>query len=307
MVELGESELQLVGVILDDPALELFDRPLSEIGTDEDRARVRIVAIARGENEVIVPRGNDELRRGDHIYCITKKEHIGDLLHQCGKFDHEASHVVIFGATKVGCGVAQNLSRFTKQVKIYDTDPDRVMNAALALPGALVNHGDGTELELLQSEDLGASSAVVAATEDEETNILIGMLAKRAGAGEVIVVVQRPHYTNLVTEIGVDAAVNPHLVTVSEVFRFLRGGSVLALTALEGGEAEVLQFRVRRGQQGVGVPLKELEMPVGSLIGAVLKGRRAVIPTGNTVIEDGDDVIAFARADVVKRLQALFE
>jgi trk system potassium uptake protein TrkA len=305
LLELADGAVQLVGVILDQPQVELYDRPLSEIGSSEQRSGMRVVAIRRND-EVIVPSGADELHLGDHVYFIVRQEHVSQVLELCGKLDLATRHVTILGAGKVGRSVARNLSRLRHRIHIYDPDADKAERAAMDLPGVLVGVGDGTDVDLLTAEGLGENSAVVAVSDDEEQNVLMGLLAKRAGAGKAIVLVRRPHYVNLVTTIGIDAAVNPQQVTVSDVLRFLRGDTVLGLKALKGGEAEIMHLQAHRGRPGVGLPLKEIRFPRGCMIGAVLKAKRAVIPTGNTVIEDQDEVIAFYRPEVGPQLQELF-
>jgi trk system potassium uptake protein TrkA len=303
--DLADGMVQLVGVMLDQPEVDVYERTLGEIGTPQQRAGMRVVAIRRGD-EVIIPSGLDHFQLGDHAYFIARREHVGAVMQLCGKDRRETTHVTIFGAGKVGRSVARNLSRLRNRVHIYDPDPDKADRAALDLPGVLAGIGDGTDVDLLAAEHFEADSAVVAVSDDEEQNILMGLLAKRAGARKAIVLVRRPHYVNLVTTIGIDAAVNPQQVTVSDVLRFLRGGNVLSLTAIKGGEAEVMHLRANRGRPAVGVPLKEVDFPRGCVVGAVVKGKRAVIPTGNTVIEDQDEVIAFYRPEVSRQLEELF-
>ena len=132
--------------------------------------------------------------------------------------------------------------------------------------------------------------AVVTATGFDEDNLLLALTAKRHNVKHVIAKVSRTSYAEIITDMGIDMALNPLDITTSEVIRFVQGYSKVLSSQIIQGQAEIMEFIASPRTKILNKPLKELELPAGVLIAAVHKGSNVIIPNGNTVIEENDRV-----------------
>jgi trk system potassium uptake protein TrkA len=174
---------------------------------------------------------------------------------------------------------------------------------AMELQRVIVIEGDATDRDLLQEEEVDKTDFIVALTNDEENNILVGLLAKALGAKKAIVRINRLSYMPLVSSIGVDMVVSSRLAAVKAILSFIRRGKVLSVTPLRTGDAEVIEAEAVKGSLIVNRPLKEVNLPKGSIVGAVVRGEEVFIPKGTTVIRPGDRLIIFAIENVVPKVE----
>jgi trk system potassium uptake protein TrkA len=113
---------------------------------------------------------------------------------------------------------------------------------SVELPFALVVHGDGTDMELLLSEDITSTDAFVALTGMDEENMVVSLLAKKLGVKKVVAKVNRKGYASIAEEIGIDSVVTPGLTALGEVLELVRGGEVVSLILLLGGRPRLWSF-----------------------------------------------------------------
>lgn len=191
------------------------------------------------------------------------------------------------------------------RVKIIEQNQERCRDLAERLPDVLVLRGDGSDIDLLKREGIKETDGFVAVTGIDEENLLLSLLAKQVGAKRVVAKVSRPSYTPLVERLGVDAAISPRLIMVSEILRFIRGGRLLSLFLLLNGQAEVFELIVQKGSKIAGRPLKASGMPKGAIVGAILRGDDAIIPEGNDVIMENDRLVVFTLGHIVHNVESL--
>jgi trk system potassium uptake protein TrkA len=183
----------------------------------------------------------------------------------------------------------------------------RANDAALALEWTLVVKGSATELDLLQEYDLRTCDLFIAASEDEEENLLAALLAKRHGARKTIVVTSRHANVPLLASTGIDVVIEPKILTVSEILSHVRGGRVLSVAKVEG-DAEAIELLATRHAPLVGKPLREVAIPRGVLLGAIIRhdgGGRVEVPSGDSVVQPLDKVIVFTLPEGRAQAEAL--
>jgi len=159
---------------------------------------------------------------------------------------------------------------------------------------------------VLEEARVSNASLFVAASEDDQSNLMSSLLARKAGAAKVMVLVQEPAHVPIVNSLDIGVVINPWLATVGEILRYVRRGSVLSLVRLGEGAAEAIEVVAVPDCQVVGKPLKDIRFPRGALIGAILRGGRMVIPDGNSVIQVGDKVVVFALRGAIESVQGMF-
>ena len=147
--------------------------------------------------------------------------------------------------------------------------------------------------------------AVVAVTEDEESNLVSCLMAKHLGVRKTIALLSKSSYIPVAQTIGLDAAVSQKLAVSREVLRFLRGSHVRSVATVHGLDAEVLEMVADPGAPITRAPLMDLRLPRGILVGAVV-GQRVEIATGQTVVTPGARTLVFATPERVDEVERLF-
>jgi len=268
---------------------------------------VLVAAIAR-EDEIIVPHGSTELGAKDVLYLIGKTADLKAFSGE-GQFGEKKAvprNVMILGGGNPALFLAKELLEAGASVKIVEQDAERCEYLAENLRNVLVIHGDATDRDLLEEESLAEMDALAALTGLDEENLLLALLGKQQGIGRVVAKVSRSNFISIIEQLGIDRAVNSVLISAGAIIRFIQGGQIASLSLLFGGQAEVVEIIVTDASQVIGVPLRQLDLPQGIIVGAVVRGGRVTIPRGDTVIQPGDRVVVFCVASMVHQLEKLF-
>jgi trk system potassium uptake protein TrkA len=202
--------------------------------------------------------------------------------------------VVITGAGAVGRHLAADLAQRGHAVTLIEQDPDIIEKAEDWTEGVELMLGDGCEPWVLDQADLRTADVVVAATGDDEDNLVTSLLAKQEyGVPRVLARVNHPRNEWLFNEQwGVDAAVSPPHILTAMVEEAVSVGDLVRLMRLQGGKVALVEVTLPEDSPNVGRPLYELRLPADSAVVAVLREGHVVIPQPETVITAGDEVIA---------------
>ncbi|MCZ7685555.1 MAG: NAD-binding protein [Sandaracinaceae bacterium] len=203
----------------------------------------------------------------------------------------EARRVAIVGGGVVGSVLAKNLAADGAEVLVFERERETAERLSVEVPRATVVFGDGTDRQLLEEEEVGTYDMLVSVTAADEVNLMAALLAQRVGVSRTAALVHRGDYMPIYTQLGVDIVLTPRAVASDHILRYVRGGSVQSLTMLEEGQAEVAELRVPRGARVVGVPLKRLGMPRGSLLAGIVHEDQVIIPRGDDAVHAGDTAI----------------
>jgi len=174
------------------------------------------------------------------------------------------------------------------------------------LPDTMVTWGDGLDAEILEEINIRSADTVVAVTDDDETNILGSLLAKRYGVERTIALANKTTYSSLVTTLGIDVLVNPRAITVSTILQHIRRGRIRAVHSLRDGFGEIIEAEALETSPLVGSQIREGKLPSGVIIGAIVRDGEVVIPRGDTDVRARDRVILLATAGSVKKVEKLF-
>ena len=171
----------------------------------------------------------------------------------------------------------------------------------------MVLHSDGTDIALLEEENMNEMDAFVTATGYDEENLLLALTAKQHGIADVISKVSHESYKGLIERMGVDVVLNPLDITASNILRFIQGSKKIISSLLIQGQAEIMEIIAHSHMTMIGVPLSELELPDGVLIAAIHRGKEVIIPTGETKIELHDKVIILSLLSEIGDLEKLLK
>ncbi|MCB0608230.1 MAG: Trk system potassium transporter TrkA [Lewinellaceae bacterium] len=298
-----EGKVNLAGITIDESSM-VVNKPILEINKLQDRVNLRPIAILRG-HRTIIPRGDTVLRKNDHIYFITMKENIEEVVGIVGKPAVKVKNVMIIGGTDMGLATAKRLEKFYN-VTLIEKDKQRCKELSDQLAETLIIKGDFSNIQLLEEEGLNHMDAFIAVTDNSEVNIIASLTAKNHGVYKTIAQVENKEYTHISQNIGVDTLINKKIIAANNIFRFVRKGRVEAITSLHGVDAEIIEYIVHKENQLTRKPLKDLHFPKTALIGSVIRGNESLIPNGEFQLNVHDKVIVFALPEAIGKLEQLF-
>jgi trk system potassium uptake protein len=304
LAQFADGRLQLIGLRVR-PGARIAGKALAELDREMEGKPYVTVAIARG-GKVEIARGESRIEAGDQIFIISPSEEMPTIPALAGYEAFKLRRVMIAGGSDEGLYLAQHLEAHGVDCTILDVDRRRCAELAELLPRTLVLHADATDMELLEMEGIEGIDGFVALTPRDETNMLAGLLAKSQGARKVISLIHRLDYVPLVGRVGIDAAVSPRLSTVNAILRYTRRGSVTSVATLKGIAAEAIEYVVRPGALAVDQRVRDLDLPRGTVLGAILRGERIILPRGDDHIRVGDKVVTFSMPDAIPDVERVF-
>jgi trk system potassium uptake protein TrkA len=213
---------------------------------------------------------------------------------------------MISGATRIGVDLAERLQK-DPSLTVKLIDPDRAKCTVLAerLDRTLVLCADPHNEDVLKEENIDCCDAFIACGAEDDTNVLISLLAKGLGARRVITMVNQVRYVSLVQAVGEHVALCPKLIAVSQIVQFIRRGKVVSLATFGDDEAEAMEVVALEGSKLIDTPLNQLKLPRGVIVGAIMSQEQMVIPNGDTVINAGDRIVFFVQTAVRSKLEKL--
>ena len=306
MIPLADDKVRLIGVRCDRHC-PLINTPIKQLTQLFPDLNIVIVGLLRQDQPVRLT-GEDELRIGDDVYFVVETTQLPRAMAAFGYEEPEARRLLICGGGNVALLLAQEIEANSAgvTVKIIEADADRAAAVASLLSGTIVLHGDVLDPDILAEAGVAATDTVLAVTDDDDTNILASLLAKRHGARRAITLLNKSTFEPLTATLGIDVVVSPRSITASTILQHVRRGRIHAVHALREGFGELIEAEALETSSLVGAPLRDIDLPAGVMIGAIVRGNQVISPRGNTVIQRKDRVILFATTDAVRKVEKMF-
>lgn len=303
--DVHNGALILLGIKLRETA-EILNRPLRELCGPDDP--YHIVAIKR-DDDTIIPGGMDELRTNDLVYFMTTKEYIPYIRKIVGKEHYtDVKNVIIMGGGKTAVRAALTIPNYMN-VKIIEKSSQRCerLNELLEREEAMVIHGDGRDLGLLEEEGIRHTQAFVALTGNAETNILACMTAKKLGVRKTIAMVENLDYVSMAESLDIGTIINKKTIAASHIFQMMLEADVDNLRSLMLVDADVAEFTAAEGSKVTKKPVKDLRLPFGTTIGGLVRDGVGMLVNGNSQILAGDSVMVFCHDQKLNNLEKYFK
>ncbi len=305
VIDFAEGNVKLVSFYVD-AECGAIGKNLQQIMEDYPAGEDILVASVTRGNEPIIPSGKTVIKEKDHLFVFAKSEHVRSMLAFFGKKEELAERVFIVGGGNTALMLAEALEKkWVDTIKIIEKRQDRCDLLASRLDRAICLHGDGTDQELLKEENIKDADYFIAVTDDEEENILSALLAKQLGAKKVISLVNKSGYTHLIPLLGIDGVMNPRRASVGKILHFIRKGKVISATPLGDEKAEAVEFIALETSDITNRPLKDIDFPKGTIIGAITRAGEVIIPGGDSVILPGDHVILVTLRSSIQKIEKI--
>ncbi len=268
------------------------------------KPKILIGAIQRG-NKIIIPSGNDTLKKNDIIYLPVRMEELDLVCNSIGGISMLVKRVMILGGGRIGFYVAKTLEEQNLSVKIIEKDTERCKFLLKSLNKSVILHGDGSDQKLLEEENIQDMDVFAAISNNEELNIMASILAKSLGVKKVITIVNKTDYLPLANNLGIEAVLSPRLITASTILKYVRSENILSLTTVAEGKAEIMEVKVKESSALAGKTLYDFELPKKTLIGAIIRENDVIIPSGEDKILQNDKLIIFTLRESIKQVEKL--
>src|SRR5690554_304248 len=297
----ADGRLSMVGIKVEDN-MAISGKSIRELSLD----KLTVVAISR-EGKILIPSGNTLLLPKDKVFVVGETAGFHNLNGLIKSHASKFNRIVIAG----GGLITQYLVRLLRnrknrpEIKIIEKSQEKCENLAGESEGCNLVCADATKMEIFTEENLGPGDIFIALTGSDNSNLVASMLAHKRGVEEIICQISREDYIPLAEMSRVTATITPRLLTVSTVLKLVRTSNVLSISMLNSGDAEFIELKAEPGSPATKKPLRDLNMPSKTIVGAIIQDNKVIVPRGDTMIHPGDRVLVFSlhtKASMVEKL-----
>ena len=299
------GRLEMIGIRINGDNGDLLGKSVGEICESNPDFKFGIIAVLR-EGKTIVPWSDFVFQNGDTPYFILQTEHVGKLMEMLGKDFYRNDRVMILGGSKIGRSVADDLQG-EMNVRLVDYNRHKCEWIANELENAMVIEGDGTDLELLKSENIESVDSFIAVTENEQTNLISGLLAHHFGVEQTIIHIGTTEFLPIIQETGIGSVISKNMSTVNSILRKIRSDlSETQIVTFDELDVDVLELTPDKESPVCGKPLSEVSFPKASIVGVINHHGHLTIARGSSQLTEEDTVLVFAKNSVTETVRKLF-
>jgi len=307
VLDFADGVIQLVGLraVEDGPLVGQELRRLKEHMPNID---ARVAAIYR-KDRALFPTGDTVIEDGDEVFFIAAKKNIRKVMSELRRLEKPYHRLVIAGGGNIGFRLSKALED-NYNIKIIEYSTERAEFLSEQLDKTVVLRGSATDQELLLDENIDKTDVFIALTNDDETNIMASLLAKRLGTKKVMTLISNPVYADLMQGGEIDIAISPQQATTSSLLAHVRKGDTESVHSLRRGAAEALEIIVHGDEKSskvVGRAIEDIKSPPGATLAALVRDGEVIIAHHDTVIQSEDHVIVFVvDKEKTKAVEKLF-
>lgn len=260
------------------------------------------IAAIRRNHQTIIPNGNDRIQDDDIVYFITSEENADRLRVMCGKKSYNIKRVMISGGSRIAILFAmKSANRF--QIKIIEPDEERAEYLAQKLPDCEIEHADARDIDTLKENDIEHYDAFISLSDSAETNVLACMTAKEFGIKKTVSEVENLQFISLAENLNIGTVINKKIIASSRIFKLLLDADETNAKSFAIYDAEVAELMVKPKAKITGKAVKDLNLPKGITLAAVIHDGNANLVHGNTRIEAGDIVVVFCLTGSIHKIE----
>lgn len=202
-------------------------------------------------------------------------------------------YIIVVGGGKVGYYLAKELVEEQHEVLLIEQNPVKCAAISEDLPDIVVQ-GDGCEAATLERAGVARCDMIIAVTGDDEDNLVVCQVARHLfQVPRTVARVNNPKNEDIFTRLGIDKSISATSVIMAHIEQELPTHPLIPLMTLKGGGLEIVEVRIPSDSFVVGKPIRDILLPHQSLISLVIDAEgHPRVPTGETVIHAGDQVVA---------------
>lgn len=293
VLDFADEKVQLVAVKAHHGGL-LVGQELRKLREHMPSADTKVAAIYR-RGQAILPTADTIIEVDDEVFFIAAKNHIKKVMSELRREEGSYKRILIAGGGNIGYRLAKALEN-KYRIKLIEHNQKRAQFLSENLSKTVVLVGSASDKALLEEENIENIDVFCAVTNDDESNIISSMLAKRLGARKVMTLINKAAYVDLVQGGVIDIAISPQQTTIGSLLTHVRRGDVVNVHSLRRGAAEAIEA-IAHGDKltskVVGRAVEDIDLPKGTTIGAIVRGDQVIIAHDEVVVESDDHVILF--------------
>ncbi len=265
----------------------------------------RVVTVEREAGGLIAEAGT-EINQGDFVTLVGESARFDAARKQFQTAKESRIYVAIMGETPTVVWLCRALTDRRFSVRLFVEPRKRAEELAEKLPHVTVFDADPTDITTFADEHVERADFFVAATSEDERNILASAQAKTQGVDRTIAVVQQPKYVRLMSHVGIDHAFSPRGDAVKCILSLIDTDPVRSIATFARGTAEVYKIRPSSRAKILGHELRNIKLPPQSMIAAVRRDERVYVPGADDRIEDGDLLLVIGPIGIDDGLRKVF-
>ena len=284
-----------------------------------------LIAVVIRNNDYLIPRGDTRIVEGDILYVVANDTDFEAIFATLGKARRKLNRVIVVGGGSIGQQIVRGMIKDTpparslfqrvarrligyegRQIKIVERNYERCKELIEMFPNALVINADISDDGVFEEQHFANADLVIAATDNQELNIVTALYAKSQGIKRSVVLVSRASYASIAAQLGIDVPVSQKNAVVMTILRVIRSGTVRSVHSINDGRIEAIELTVQRDGQAVGRAIRDLPLPKDALIVAIERNGDSIVPGGSNVIRGNDHLVVIAKKEHGERVQEIF-
>ena len=275
------------------------------------KCQVLVCAVLR-DGSAAAPKGDFVLREGDRIFVTALSQNLTTLLKNLGILTRRVRSVTLCGGGKISYYLAKRLEKSGISARIIEKDFARCQELCALLPGAEIIHGDISEQDLLESEQVSQADALVTLTGLDELNMIVSLYAASRNVPQVITKLGHTGNRSVIDSLSLGSVLCPRELVCSNIVRYVRAmenqtGAAISVHTIADGQAEAMEFLADETTRNCGRPLKEIRLKPNVLLVSISHGASTEIAHGDSAFQQGDTVVVVTNGrEVIRQLNDIF-
>ncbi len=265
----------------------------------------RLATVER-EGRPVIADATSRMQPGDRITLIGKTEVFDSARKFFSKGKQKHIAIAIMGETSMAVWLCRAFKHKVFSVRVFVETSTRAQELSEKLSHVTILEADPTDSTTFADEHMERVDTFIAATEEDERNILACGQAKRLGVAKAIVVIKRAKYLPLLPHVGVDQAYSPRADAVKAILRLIGKGPVRSLATFANGVAEVYQITPSKRSKLLGHELRNINLPPQSMIAAIRRGDDVYVPGAQDQVLAGDTILVIGPRGIGADLSNMF-
>jgi len=268
-----------------------------------------LIGMVERKGRSTIPRGDFVIELDDTITLIGHKDRIDKFQRLFHRDEVKPQRIAIMGGGIVAQRTAQALQGKVKSIKILERNESLATKLAEKFPNVTVMCRDGSNRATMEEEQIDHHDMYIAATNDDERNIMSSVLAKDMGCKIVAALVHQPDFAPLVRRLGIDVAITPRASIANRILKLIHQDEVTSLAVLSEGYVEVVEFTVAPASPVLNMKLKEFDdkFPKDALVATIIRDDEVFVPGGEDRILEGDSIVLIATAASLEAAQSMLQ
>ena len=306
-VPFADNNIRLLEILVDEKC-PISNIKLNELTKKFPKLNANILGVVR-EDKFIFLKKNDVMKKNDKAYVAINASQIQDTLEAFGHNYPISKKILLIGGGNIGYNLAKYIeaSPNDTRLKIIEKNKERAEFLASELSNTIIINGNGLDEDVLKEANLDETETVIALTNDDEDNLMVGVLVEKFSKNKrTMVLTTKPNYSLLQSSLKIDDLIDPRMNTVSSILKHVHKGTIESAYSILNGEYEVIEAEIIETSDLINKELKNADLPDEIKIGAVLRGKEVIIPRSSFVFKKNDTIVFIAKKDQIPLVENIF-